>query len=130
MSSSDSSSTDSWDSDADSWASSSDSWSDDSDSSIYLRAVAAQVAAAVALADGSESESSEGEEDDTWQRRPTRPQTLADVEELLPNRLFVHELRFTPEQFTYLCTKLGVPERMPTEEQRAASSTCVVPRER
>jgi hypothetical protein len=125
-SSDDSSSSGTWASTTDSWDSSSDSGSDSgSDSSedaVDLAAVAAQVAALVAAGEGAEAS---GDENDTWQRRPNRPQTLAEVREMLPGRLFVHELRFTPEQFEYLCTKLGVPEFMPTDEMRAGSRTCV-----
>lgn len=122
MSSDDRSTTDSWASTTDSFDTTSDSGSDSSDGGLNFAHLAAQVAGlVVADADGPGDDNDE----DSWLRRANRPQTLAAARLLLEGRRFVHEIRFTPEQFEYLCTKLEVPDIIPTQDQRLHSSTCV-----
>lgn len=123
MSSDDSSTTDSWASTIDSFdTTTSDSDSDSSDGGLNFAHLAAQAAGLVVQ---DEDGPSDDDDEDAWLRRENRPQTLAAAMLLLPGRRFVHETRHTPEQFEYMCTKLEVPDIIPTPEQRLHSSTCV-----
>jgi hypothetical protein len=60
---------------------------------------------------------------ENWQRHDDRPRDLAQAFNKWSDDDWLQDVRFSKDQFEYLCQELHIPLVFPTEEQRQESST-------